>query len=98
MSRILIGLVRETLSEDLIERLIMDILEVTESLTSKSQLSTTYESILTCEGDPGDLMAVVGTAKAKSVHHPDEERGRPDKDNFHGDNEASEQVGYSKQC
>jgi hypothetical protein len=29
--------VRETLSEDLIERLIMDILGVTESLTSKSK-------------------------------------------------------------
>lgn len=41
-------------------------------------------------------MAVVSAAKA--VHQPDQEHARPNKENFHGDEEKKEQVGYSKQC
>jgi glutamate decarboxylase len=76
---ILRAVVRETLSEDLIERLIMDILGVTESLTN----------------EPGSIMAAVGAAKTVQ---PTGDYGRPEKENFHGDNEEKGQVGYSKQC
>jgi hypothetical protein len=40
-------------------------------------------------------MAAVGAAKTVQ---PTGDYGRPEKENFHGDNEEKGQVGYSKQC
>ncbi|KAF4616663.1 hypothetical protein D9613_008482 [Agrocybe pediades] len=78
--------VRETLSEDLIERLIVDILEVTENLKSRD----------------GEIFAAATAGGGDSgVHKPGHEEARPDKENF-GDaqsgSEPKEQVGYSRQC
>ncbi|CAA7268399.1 unnamed protein product [Cyclocybe aegerita] len=75
--------VRETLSEDLIERLIIDILEIAETLTTEE----------------GNLFAAVNAAKGvhQPDHdhgRPDAENfgdGNPEV-------EAKEQIGYSRQC
>ncbi|TFK41706.1 glutamate decarboxylase [Crucibulum laeve] len=73
--------VRETLTEDLTERLIVDILEVTESLM-------------------GSENALSVQASSKGMHQPDQEHGRPDKDNF-GDGQlegGKKQEGFARQC
>jgi len=77
--------VRETLSEDLIERLIVDILAVTESLTTQE----------------GNIFAAVAVTAAKGIQKPDHEEARPEKANFgDGASEAApkEQAGFSRQC
>ncbi|THU91412.1 glutamate decarboxylase [Dendrothele bispora CBS 962.96] len=58
--------VRETLSEDLIERLITDIFEVTESIM---------------EIDETGAEMLLATSRT-TMHQPDREHGRPEKDNF----------------
>jgi len=40
-------------------------------------------------------MAAVNAAR--NVHQPDQEHGRPQKDNFDGE-QSKEQAGYSRQC
>ncbi|KAG7092113.1 hypothetical protein E1B28_008487 [Marasmius oreades] len=77
-TEILRVVVRETLSANLIEKLIADIIQTTESLI----------------GDDGKMLQAVITAR----HQPDREHGRPDKENFGGDNKASPQEGFSRQC
>ncbi|KAF5364790.1 hypothetical protein D9758_009317 [Tetrapyrgos nigripes] len=83
--------VRETLSEDLMEKLITDIVEVTESIM---------------EGDGAQMM--IASTK-NSIHQPEREHGRPDKDNFgssstasaedgQGQGQGQGQAGYSRQC
>jgi glutamate decarboxylase len=74
--------VRETLSEDLIERLIIDILEIAHSLTK----------------DGAALMAAVNVVNGSGIHQPDHEHGRPDKGNFNGDEDAKSQHGFARQC
>ncbi|KAF8877187.1 hypothetical protein BD779DRAFT_1694492, partial [Infundibulicybe gibba] len=65
-TEILRVVVRETLSEDLIERLIVDLLETTESL-------------MTSDGANG-LTAAFDILKNR--RQPDREQGRPNRDNF----------------
>ncbi|PPQ81458.1 hypothetical protein CVT26_007483 [Gymnopilus dilepis] len=77
--------VRETLSEDLIERLIVDILAITESLASK-------------QGE-GSIFAEVEANKG--VHLPGHDEARPDKENFGNENPNAppkEQATFSRQC
>jgi len=81
--------VRETLSEDLIERLIVDIISITESLTTKE----------------GNIFAAateaIGTNIAGGVSKPDHNEARPDKENFGDGTSATkpqEQAGFSRQC
>jgi glutamate decarboxylase len=78
--------VRETLSEDLIERLIVDILSITESLTTEE----------------GKIFAAGTAPKGvQGVHKPDHDEARPEKANFGTENseaEAKEQTGFSRQC
>lgn len=72
--------VRETLSEDLTERLIADIIETTESMMSEAG-------------------SKVLLATSKTLHQPEREHARPDKDNFGDTAEgAQEQAGYARQC
>jgi len=77
--------VRETLTADLTERLIADILETTEALKM------------------GGGAAMMASATGKiGVSQPDKEHGKPEKDNFAG-NEAGDaaekgQNTYAKQC
>jgi len=81
--------VRETLSEDLIERLVVDIISITESLTTKE----------------GNIFAAateaLGANIAGGVTKPDHNEARPDKENF-GDGtsgtQPQEQTGFSRQC
>jgi len=80
--------VRETLSEDLIERLIVDLLETTESL-------------MTSDGATANMMAsTTALADVKNRHQPDREHGRPDEANFGdaGTGTKQEQTGFSRQC
>jgi len=78
--------VRETLSEDLIERLIVDILSITESLTTEE----------------GNIFAAVTAPKGvQAVHKPDHDEARPAKGNFGTENpeaDPKEQAGFSRQC
>lgn len=78
--------VRETLSEDLTERLIIDILEITESLMSST---TSIEPL---------VQAVPAVRPRANTDHG---HARPERDNF-GDGNAPEegqkQVGFSRQC
>ncbi|KAF8877197.1 pyridoxal phosphate-dependent transferase [Infundibulicybe gibba] len=87
-TEILRVVVRETLSEDLIERLIVDLLETTESL-------------MTSDGAAANMMASTTALDIlKNRHQPDREHGRPNEDNF-GDAETGtkkEQAGFSRQC
>ncbi|KAF9525236.1 pyridoxal phosphate-dependent transferase [Crepidotus variabilis] len=75
--------VRETLSEDLIERLIMDILEIAESLTKNA----------------GSIMAAVNVVSSSGgkVYQPDQTNARPEKDNMDG-GDAKSQHGFARQC
>ncbi|KXN86662.1 Glutamate decarboxylase [Leucoagaricus sp. SymC.cos] len=73
--------VRETLTEDLVERFIVDLFEITESL----------------RGAEGTLMA---TVSSQVLHQPDQDHGRPDKNNFTdaGKEGGAKQSGFSRQC
>ena len=109
-----ISIVRETLSEDLIERFIIDILEITEKLSSKSfkknLISPLFIYLLSLNfcyylGTEGSIMLTSTTSKnpAEGIHHPDKDHGRPEKVNFggHGAENAGggqEQSGFSRQC
>ncbi|KAJ6572001.1 pyridoxal phosphate-dependent transferase [Mycena capillaripes] len=87
-TQILRVVVRETLSEDLCERLIVDILETTELLMGTSAYSRSTFA------DPSSATHAV------NVHQPDKEHGRPEKDNF-GDatgEAAKGQAGFARQC
>ena len=94
--------VRETLSADLIERLIVDILAIAESLTSENFFRVSlYPKLirLSLLAHDGNLFAVVEASKLpKQPVHND---ARPEKGNF-GDGgletEGKEQVGFSRQC
>ncbi|KAK1227642.1 glutamate decarboxylase gad1 [Marasmius sp. AFHP31] len=77
-TEILRVVVRETLSADLIEKLVVDILQVTESMM----------------GDGGQMLH----ATSPTRHQQDREHGRPDKDNFGGENEGAQQSGFSRNC
>ncbi|KAG9218226.1 hypothetical protein CCMSSC00406_0005907 [Pleurotus cornucopiae] len=76
--------VRETLSEDLVERLVVDILEITESLMNSEGAAAMMEA----------------ATSSKGSHQPDAEHGRPDQTNFgSSDNaEQQEQSTFSRQC
>lgn len=86
------------------ERLIIDILEVAESLTSMQAIFAISRDsclidlkYLSFAEETGDLMAAVKAAT--NVHQPDQEHGRPQKDNFgNGRRETKEQIGFSRQC
>ncbi|KAJ8073474.1 glutamate decarboxylase gad1 [Marasmius tenuissimus] len=77
-TEILRVVVRETLSADLIEKLVVDILQVTESMM----------------GDGGQMFE----ATSPTRHQQDMEHGRPDKDNFGGENEGAQQSGFARNC
>ncbi|KAF5336532.1 hypothetical protein D9611_006541 [Ephemerocybe angulata] len=79
-TEILRVVVRETLSEDLMERLIIDILSIAESLMGP------------------DHAFSGGEAAPKGITHPDHGHARPEKENFDGEEEKKEQVGFSSQC
>jgi glutamate decarboxylase len=91
------------LTEDLIERLIIDLLEVTESLQGglfPDTLFTPFRAQVTnldVTGADGTMMTLTsGTAS----HQPDREHGRPDESNF-GDADqpgGQRQSGFSRQC
>nr|AYU58580.1 glutamic acid decarboxylase 1 [Psilocybe cubensis] len=74
--------VRETLSEDLIERLIVDIVAVTESLTTEE----------------GNVFAGITASGAVVKPDLDEARPDSSNFNDSGDGEAQGQTGYSRQC
>ncbi|KAF8639285.1 hypothetical protein AX16_010357 [Volvariella volvacea WC 439] len=84
-TEILRVVVRETLTEDLVERLIVDILETTESLMASEGLGT---------------MMAATIPLARGSHRPDQEHGRPNKDNFGdaGTEGGQAQSGFSRQC
>ena len=94
--------VRETLSEDLIERLIVDILAITESLTSENfSCAPLYPKLirLSLPAPDGNLFATVEASK--SLNQPDRSDARPEKGNFGGggpETEAREQVGFWHHC
>ncbi|KAG5219960.1 glutamate decarboxylase [Salix suchowensis] len=93
--------VRETLSEDLVERLVVDILEITESLMSafhSTRLST--RSAYPPSGSAGAAAMMEAATSSKGSHQPDAEHGRPDQTNFgSSDNaEQQEQSTFSRQC
>ncbi|KAF7430349.1 hypothetical protein PC9H_006054 [Pleurotus ostreatus] len=76
--------VRETLSEDLVERLVVDILEITESLMNSEGAAAMMEA----------------ATSSKGSHQPDAEHGRPDQTNFGSSDHAEqqEQSTFSRQC
>ena len=94
--------VRETLSADLIERLITDILAVAESLTSEkfSRVSSFPKLIkLSSPAHEGNLFVAIEASKVPN--QPDHNDARPEKGNF-GDEglggEGRGQAGFSRQC
>ncbi|KDQ60253.1 hypothetical protein JAAARDRAFT_32632 [Jaapia argillacea MUCL 33604] len=76
--------VRESLSGDLVERLIVDILDITDALTSETDTSIMMGSATAYRG----------------IHQPDKEHGRPDSGNFGAAKgvEKMGQSGWAKQC
>ncbi|KAF8157049.1 glutamate decarboxylase [Crassisporium funariophilum] len=101
--------VRETLSEDLIERLIIDILEVTENLKGQCAKMILFDqmgpltnnSISSCLSLTGSEHSISAAVTAgKGMNQPDHDHARPDKENFGGDTQEAgpEQAGFSRQC
>ena len=90
---------RETLSEDLMERLIIDILGIAESLMGafKPFPLAPSSSLINAIG-PDHAFSGAAATQPKGITHPDHEHGRPDKDNFDGVGEALEQLAFSSQC
>ena len=100
--RIFFSLVRETLSADLIERLITDILAVAESLTcEKFSRFSSYSKLIKVSrpAHDGNLFAAVEASKVPN--QPDHNDARPGKEKF-GDEglegEGKGQTGFSRQC
>lgn len=96
------SLVRETLTEDLIERLVVDILEIAESLQGKhcGSVEPDLKSTRLTTHRPGAEGAMMATMSSQVLHQPDHDHGRPDKANF-GDADqpgGQRQVGFSSQC
>lgn len=92
---------RETLSEDLVERLVVDILEITESLMSTlhPKWFSTRSAYPPLDSEGAAAMMEAATS-SKGSHQPDAEHGRPDQTNFgSSDNaEQQEQSTFSRQC
>ena len=98
--------VRETLTYDLCERLIADILETTESLmgTSINELTHPYLELRIYLAGGATAMLSGGAHpereknKASGVHQPDHAHGHPDKSRFGGKGRPRRQSTYAKQC
>ena len=91
--------VRETLSEDLIERLVIDILEVSESIMSELNLKSSCTLIDTVFAESKESFMSVSAASQVRAH-PDHDQARPELENF-ADGTAiggPEQIGFSSQC
>jgi glutamate decarboxylase len=94
--------VRETLSEDLIERLITDILAATESLISeKFSHFSLYPKLIKLSPPAHDGSLFSAVEASKMSNQPDHNDARPEKENF-GDggleSEGKGQAGFSRQC
>lgn len=91
--------VRESVTVDLIERLIVDIIEITEGLDG-TYLASTYESSGWANVFSGAEGSMMSTMTKQVPHQPDHEHARPDKANF-GDADVpggQQQSGFSSQC
>lgn len=92
--------VRESVTVDLIERLIVDIIEITEGLDGTYlcfNLRVQWGWAYVFSGADGSMMA---TMTKQVPHQPDHEHARPDKANF-GDADVpggQQQSGFSSQC
>ena len=83
------------------ERLIVDILEITEGLMGtflSLKVAWLADEGRMADGDPAVGLPAAPLAQGKK--HPDHEHGRPDPEKFgDGDGqEKKEQVGFSSQC
>jgi len=99
-------IVRETLTQDLIERLVVDILEVAESLMGtylreSLSFSCFLLTFLSIEA-PDNILAAT---RQQPINQPDRDHGRPDKSNFggqsgngHGHGHKKKHAGFSRQC